>query len=150
MTMPDKSSSPRAPPSIQRSIQYTVSPKEYTYLHNRYIKRLSPASRSKLPSPEVYTKAIESRGDFNAATIRVFIRAFLAIQAIFKIYDFVVAKLAARKGQRSGQFSYASNLELTKGIVYWQSRSHTFNHLAFDSLYQLVWYCSSIGYCIGF
>ena len=102
-TMADKSSSLKVPSSIQRSIQYTVSPKEYAYLHNRYIKKLSPASRSKLPSPEVYTEAIESRGDFNAATIRASIRAFLAIQAIFKIYDYVIAKLAARKGQRYGQ-----------------------------------------------
>ena len=98
--MADKLPSPRVPPSIQRSIQYTVSPKEYTYLHNRYIKKLSPASRAKLPSPEVYTKAIESRGDFNAATIRASVRVFLAVQAIFKIYDYVVAKIAARKGQR--------------------------------------------------
>lgn len=101
--MADKASSASVRPSVQRSIQYTLSPKEYTYLHNRYIKKLSPVSRTKLPSPEAYAKAIAIRGDFNAASIRASIRVFLAIQAIFKIYDYVVAKIAARKGQRSVQ-----------------------------------------------
>ena len=100
-TMADETAQTKVHPAVQQGIQYTLSSKEYAYVYQKLLRRLSVPAQSKLPSPARYAKLVETRGDFNAATVRVSIRAFLAVQAIFQIYDYVVAKLAARKGQRS-------------------------------------------------
>ena len=83
-------------PIARRTMQYTVSEKEYALLHKRLFKRLPSRLREKLPSPLVYTNSLKDVPDFNAATVRASVRLFWAVQSALKLYEFVVGTVLRR------------------------------------------------------
>jgi hypothetical protein len=84
-------------PVLRQSIQYILSPKEYTFLYQRALKKLPKGAWSKLPLPSAYANAINAKHDFNTATIRKSIRVFVVLQSGLKLYQAVVSKWLTRK-----------------------------------------------------
>lgn len=91
---------PNTNPILQRSIQYTLSEKEYALLHKRVLKRLPLTLRGQLPSPAIYSESLKNKNDFNAATVRASARLFLAVQTTLQLYDFILSKIFKRGQQK--------------------------------------------------
>ena len=89
----------RVNPVLRESIRLTLEDREYAYLYKKAFKHLSILRRT-LPSSSRYTATLNGVDDFNAATFRISVRCFLALQAGLQVYDIVLSRFF-RRGQVS-------------------------------------------------
>lgn len=73
-------------PILQNALRYTVSAKEYKLLHDYLLSR-APAVKKRTPPPKKYEAIVESKNDFNVATVRLALRVFVGTYAGFKGWE---------------------------------------------------------------
>jgi hypothetical protein len=90
-------------PILRNTLRYTVSAKDYALLH-KYLISKSPTVVRKAPTVERYEEIVKPRtshdgtpgDDYNAAAVRVALRAFLASQVGLKAWDVIKTKILNR------------------------------------------------------
>lgn len=87
-------------PAVRCAIQHTLSESEYIWFRRRILSQLPPYIHGKLPSSSTYASSLTNVDDFNAATVRVSTRLFLAVQAALKLYQFILAQISRRRAQQ--------------------------------------------------
>ncbi|KAI9820213.1 MAG: hypothetical protein M1827_005835 [Pycnora praestabilis] len=90
---------PKMDPIMRNALRYTVSAKEYKLLHQYLISRSPPAILRRAPQPPRYEAIVKSKDDYNAAAVRASLRVFLATQTGLKLWELVLTKVSAARGQ---------------------------------------------------
>lgn len=88
-------------PLTRTALRYTMSNREYAYLHQYLISRAPKRVQKQTPSPPRYEKITASgteSGDYNAAALRSAVRVFIGTYVGMKAYDTVTTQIAARRG----------------------------------------------------
>ncbi|KAF2208119.1 hypothetical protein CERZMDRAFT_50003 [Cercospora zeae-maydis SCOH1-5] len=88
-------------PITRTALRYTLSSREYELLHNYLISRAPQRVQNRTPNPsryENYTKSATESEDYNVASVRAASRVFIALFAALKSMDFVLDKIAQRRG----------------------------------------------------
>lgn len=83
------------------ALRYTLSPREYELLHNYLIKRAPRRVQKASPNPprfEKITKGSTESSDYNVASIRAALRVYFALFFGLKGFEFVLAKIAQKRG----------------------------------------------------
>jgi hypothetical protein len=90
-------SSPAKPMSsaTRNAMRFTLSPLEYKLLHKHLLSR-SPGLQKQVVQPDDYEKVIKASDDYNAETIRLTLKLFGASFAGLRLWEFALAKMAAR------------------------------------------------------
>jgi len=91
----------RVDPVLRNALRYTVSAKEYELLHEYLLSR-APAIKRRAPRPARYEAIVESKNDFNVATVRLALRLFATTYIGFKGWEVASQKLQAwRQGAKA-------------------------------------------------
>jgi len=91
----------RVDPVLRNTLRYTISAKEYELLHGYLLSRAS-AIRKRAPRPVRYEAIVESKNDFNVATVRLALRLFATTYIGFKGWEVASQKLQAwRQGAKA-------------------------------------------------
>ncbi|KAF7197602.1 hypothetical protein HII31_01105 [Pseudocercospora fuligena] len=88
-------------PITRTALRYTLSPREYELLHNYLISKAPKRVQKQTPNPprfERITKASSESGDYNVASVRAALRVYLGLFTALKSMDFVMGKIAQRRG----------------------------------------------------
>lgn len=83
-------------PVLRNALRYTVSAKEYKLLHEYLLSR-APAVKKRTPKPARYEAIVESKNDFNVATVRLALRLFATTYIGFKGWEVALQKIQTWK-----------------------------------------------------
>jgi len=83
-------------PITRNALRYTVSAREYELLH-QYLLSRTPALKKRVPRPTAKVDDVAKKEeDYNAATIRVSVRLFLATYSSLKLWEAVTERFWRR------------------------------------------------------
>lgn len=85
-------------PVTRNALRYTISAREYDLLYQYLIAR-APALKKRAPAPSNNEVSAKGTDDYNAATIRLTLRLFLATYTGLAAWDFILEKVLKRAVQ---------------------------------------------------
>lgn len=83
-------------PVARTALRYTLSPREYTLLHDYLISRV-PAVQKRSPPPPRYEALVKRSDDYNAAAVRASLRVALGTLTALKVWELFLQGLGRGK-----------------------------------------------------
>lgn len=90
---PSDSSAGDIHPLARDALRISLTPKEYTLLHDYALKRTPSAVKDALPTPTRFESIVRPRSKHNEAAVRSSLRVFLLSGSAMKLADLIIGRI---------------------------------------------------------
>lgn len=80
-------------PLTRDTLRISLTPKEYSFLHDHVLTHTSSRIKDSLPSPARFESIVRPRNKYNEAAVRSSLRVFLGSGVAFKLADLIIARI---------------------------------------------------------